>query len=48
VLAEWECEIEWRADGRRSVWRGMSVCRIRDGLITRWREYWNPADFERR
>ena len=45
VLAEWQAEIEWRADGRRSTWRGMSVCEIRDGLITTWREYWNPADF---
>jgi limonene-1,2-epoxide hydrolase len=45
VLAEWHAEIEWRADGRRSTWRGMSVCEIRDGLITTWREYWNPADF---
>ena len=45
VLAEWRAEVEWRADGRRSSWRGMSVCEIRDGLITFWREYWNPADF---
>jgi ketosteroid isomerase-like protein len=45
VLAEWHAEIEWRADGRRSSWRGMSVCEIRDGLIGTWREYWNPADF---
>ena len=48
VLAEWQAEIEWRADGRRSVWRGTSVCEIHGGLITDWREYWNPADFERR
>jgi ketosteroid isomerase-like protein len=45
VLAEWHAEIEWRADGRRSTWRGMSICEIRDGLITTWREYWNPSDF---
>jgi limonene-1,2-epoxide hydrolase len=45
VMAEWRGEIEWRADGRRSAWRGMSTCEIRDGLITVWREYWNPADF---
>ncbi len=44
VLAEWRAEIEWRADARRSAWRGMSVCEIRGGLITTWREYWNPAD----
>jgi limonene-1,2-epoxide hydrolase len=48
VLAEWDAELEWKEDGRRSVWRGMSVCEIRDGLITSWREYWNPADFQRR
>jgi len=45
VLAEWQGEIEWRTDGRLSVWRGMSVCEIRGGLITTWREFWNPADF---
>lgn len=45
VLAEWRAEVEWRTDGRRSAWRGMSVCEIHDGLITSWREYWNPADF---
>lgn len=45
ALAEWRGEIEWRADGRRSVWHGMSVCEISDGQITVWREYWNPADF---
>lgn len=48
VLAEWDAELEWRQDGRRSSWRGMSVCTIRDGLITSWREYWNPADFQQR
>lgn len=48
VLAEWDAELEWREDGRRSSWRGMSVCELRDGLITSWREYWNPADFQRR
>jgi ketosteroid isomerase-like protein len=48
VLAEWDAELEWKEDGRRSSWRGMSVCTIRDGLITSWREYWNPADFQKR
>ena len=44
VLAEWEIAIANRQDGREIAWSGMSVCEIRDGLITRWREYWNPAD----
>jgi ketosteroid isomerase-like protein len=44
VLAEWSIAIEHRDSARRMVWRGMSVCEIRDGLITRWREYWNPQD----
>lgn len=48
VLAEWHAELEWRSDQRRSSWHGMSVCEIRDGLITHWREYWNPADFQKR
>ena len=44
VLAEWRIEIERRADARRVAWHGMSVAEIRAGLITAWREYWNPAD----
>ena len=48
VLAEWDAELEWKEDGRRSSWRGMSVCTIHDDLITSWREYWNPADFQKR
>jgi len=44
VLAEWRIEIERRADGRRVAWHGMSVAEIRAGVITAWREYWNPAD----
>ena len=44
VLAEWTIAIRRRDTGRRIEWRGMSVCRIRDGLITSWREYWNPSD----
>ena len=43
VLAEWEITIVRRVDGREITWRGMSVCRIRDGRITEWREYWNPT-----
>src|SRR5215471_12866173 len=44
VLAEWTISIRRRDTDRRIEWRGMSVCRIRDGLITTWREYWNPSD----
>jgi ketosteroid isomerase-like protein len=44
VLAEWRVGIEDRATGRRLVYPGMSSCRIEDGLIVWWREYWNPAD----
>ena len=44
VLAEWRIAIERRDSGRRVEWWGMSVAEIRDGLIQRWREYWNPAD----
>jgi limonene-1,2-epoxide hydrolase len=43
-LAEWTIAIRRRDTDRRIQWRGMSVCRIRDGLITTWREYWNPSD----
>jgi uncharacterized protein (TIGR02246 family) len=44
VLAEWRIAIEAREGGRTIEWWGMSVAEIRDGLIHRWREYWNPAD----
>ena len=44
VLAEWRIAIEHRESGRRIEWPGMSVCRIEDGRIVQWREYWNPAD----
>ena len=44
VLAEWRIAAVQRASGRRIEWWGMSTCTIRDGLIARWREYWNPAD----
>lgn len=44
VLAEWRIAARHRTSGRRIAWWGMSTCTIRDGLITRWREYWNPAD----
>jgi uncharacterized protein (TIGR02246 family) len=43
VLAEWTIESEVRDEGRRVEWRGMSICRIREGLICEWREYWDPT-----
>jgi ketosteroid isomerase-like protein len=46
VLAEWTIEGEVRDAGRRVRWRGMSICRIREGLICEWREYWDPARLE--
>ncbi len=39
-------EGEVRDAGRRVRWRGMSICRIREGLICEWREYWDPARLE--
>jgi hypothetical protein len=44
VLAEWVITVEHRESGQQITWRGMSRCTIRNGLITEWREYWNPAD----
>src|SRR6058998_2137605 len=44
VLAEWRIAVERRDGGRRIEWWGMSVAEVQDGLIRRWREYWNPAD----
>ena len=47
VLAEWTIAIESRSDGSRYTWSGMSVCELRDGLITWWREYYDPAALKR-
>jgi len=44
VLAEWVITVEHRETRQQITWRGMSRCTLRDGLITEWREYWNPAD----
>ena len=44
VLAEWVITVEHRETRQQITWRGMSRCTIRDGLITEWREYWNPGD----
>jgi|SRR5581483_2047798 len=47
VLAEWSIAIDPRAGGERIEWWGMSVADVREGLIHRWREYWNPGDVMR-
>jgi hypothetical protein len=44
VLAEWVITVEHRDTRRPVTWGGMSRCTIRHGLITHWREYWNPQD----
>ena len=43
VLAEWTLSGELRAAKKVVTWRGMSICRLEDGLIKEWREYWDPA-----
>ena len=40
VLADWTITVERRRDGAEIKWRGMSVCQLRDGQITWWREYY--------
>lgn len=47
VLAEWTQSIEVRANRTPLVWRGMSVCEIREGRIVWWREYYDPAQLRR-
>jgi uncharacterized protein (TIGR02246 family) len=44
VLAEWTISVEPREEGGVRTWRGMSACRLQDGQIAWWREYWasNP------
>jgi limonene-1,2-epoxide hydrolase len=44
ILAEWTIAAEHRQSGQRVEWAGMSVAEVADGVITGWREYWNPAD----
>ena len=44
VLAEWVITVEHRESRQQITWRGMRRCTIRDGRISEWREYWNPAD----
>ena len=45
VLAEWTMAVARRTDGKEMAWDGASACAIQGGLISWWREYWNPAAF---
>ena len=44
VLAEWTISAERRSDGAVVEWEGMSVCELRDGRISWWREYYDDPD----
>jgi ketosteroid isomerase-like protein len=46
VLAEWKITLEWRVQSTVVSYSGMSRCRMRDGLITEWVEYWNAGDMQ--
>jgi ketosteroid isomerase-like protein len=39
ALADWTIRARRREDGELIEWRGLSVCEMRDGKITRWREH---------
>lgn len=39
ALAEWTIRVARRRDDVLYEWSGMSVCEVRDGRITWWREY---------
>jgi uncharacterized protein (TIGR02246 family) len=47
VLAEWTITVFEREGAAAHTWDGMSRAQYRDGLITHWREYWNPAELAR-
>ena len=47
VLSEWTISGKVRQTGKTLSWRGMGICRIEDGLIHLWREYWDPAQLKR-
>lgn len=47
VLAEATITFELRANGRRLSYRYMSICDIKDGLITWWREYYDTSHLNR-
>ena len=39
VFADWTIRARRRSDGVIVEWRGLSVCELRDGRITWWREH---------
>jgi len=43
VLAEWTVAMEEKATGIRWSVMGMSICEVRDSVLTWWREYRSPA-----
>ena len=43
VLAEWTVTMEERETGIRLSVMGMSICEVRNGVLTWWREYRSPA-----
>jgi limonene-1,2-epoxide hydrolase len=44
VLCDWTITVERRNDGEQVAWRGMNACKLRDGQIVWWREYYeDPA-----
>jgi limonene-1,2-epoxide hydrolase len=42
VLAEWTVAMEDKASG--TIWsvKGMSICEVREGVLSWWREYRSP------
>jgi limonene-1,2-epoxide hydrolase len=43
VLAEWTVTMEEKRSGARWSVMGMSICEVRNGVLTWWREYRSPA-----
>lgn len=39
VLADWTIRARRREDGVVVAWQGLSICELRDGRITWWREH---------
>jgi limonene-1,2-epoxide hydrolase len=39
VLSDWTIRARRRADGVVVAWSGLSICELRDGRITWWREH---------
>jgi len=46
VLAEAEISLRFKANGQLVSYPLMSICEIREGLITWWREYYDPAQLQ--